>query len=260
MNSITLVINGNVTLADYAKAMGEFHKLIEALNHDFAPQKTIEWQIEELETGSTRNTITGIAETKEDAVVVETITNAYEQLAESTYKGDISRYSPGVQEAVCGITEIINGRVPSVRFETENAEWEISQKSISREPSLIEPEVQSLQYLETFGAVKGRVQSMTRHNKYKFSIYDLSENRSVTCYLSPEFEEQMREIWGQIAIVEGSIKRDPNTGKVTSVRQVKSITKISEGTPGGWRKAMGCAPNYTGGVPSDEAIRRLRDE
>lgn len=33
----------------------------------------------------------------------------------------------------------------------------------------------------------------------------------------------------------------------------------TKGTPGGWRKAMGCAPDYTGGVPAEEAIRKLRD-
>ncbi|MBN2327549.1 MAG: hypothetical protein JXR73_10385 [Candidatus Omnitrophica bacterium] len=260
-DSLTLVLNGEITLQDYAKAIFEFQNLVNALNDDFSPDHTIEWKVDELDAGSARSSFVGIANSSQDAQTAEKIKSAFEKVGENLRRGDVSMFSKNVQSAVKGLVNLINGRIPSIRFETDAMEWEIFDNAIIRQqPDLSSNPIKPIHRLEAFGAVKGRVQTLNREKFYRFNLYDLMEHRSITCRLSPEFEEQMRNVWGKVVIVEGLVRRDQETGKPTSVREIKSIIPIEEGTPGGWRKAMGCAPHYTGGVPSEDAIRKLRDD
>ena len=65
-DSVTIVLNGEVTLSDYAKAMSSFSRLILALSEECASGKNIRWTIESLETGSALGTFRGVAEHEED--------------------------------------------------------------------------------------------------------------------------------------------------------------------------------------------------
>ncbi len=255
---ITITLTGDVTLADYVDVMSKLSNLLNALNDEVCPKHSVEWQISDLEAGSARSSVVCPSELEEDIRVANSIVSRYDDIGKDARRGDLSSYSRGVQDAVHAITNKINGKVKSVIFQTEDNEWPIHKNYINitgNELSCLE----KVEFLESFGAIKGRIESISKHKRHSFRVYDLDNKNGVTCYLDPDFEEKMRDVWGKIAFVEGIIRRDPITGDPTSVRQVKNITVINEGTPGGWRKAMGCDPDYTGGVPSEDAIRKLRD-
>lgn len=265
-NIVTLILNGEVSLDEYSKAIHEFNSLINNLQKEYAPDGNIIWEIDNLEFGSAIASARGEVEVEDEIIYVENVVNQYERVAERTIKGDLSEFSEDIQNNIKNITSIINGRVQSIRFETNNTDWEISKrlsdieelkKSIVYEDFI--DESSEVHFLETYGVVKGRVQAMSREKQYRFTLYDLNDHRAISCFLNKDFEEDMRNAWGKLAEVEGIVRRDLETGKPTTVKQVKRVNVIEEGKPGGWRKAFGCAPNYTGGVPPEEAIRKIRD-
>lgn len=260
-DTATLILNGEVVLADYAKAINSFLSLIVALQSDYASGARIDWKIEELETGSTTTTVRGIVETETDIPAVEQVVTAYEGVGESVVRGDISAYSSNVQSAVNELINISNGRIPSLRFETVDTDWEISRAALQTESPVEALSGRDFTCdLEAHGAVKGRIQSLSREKRHRFTLYELNTHQPVRCFLTPDYEEIMREAWGKLAIVEGIVRRNPETGLPTSVRQVKALKILPEEAPGAWREALGCAPDYTGGVPPAEAVRRLRDD
>ena len=143
---ITLVLNGEVTLTDYVKAISKVSNLISALNDELFPQHRVEWQIEELEAGSATSTVTCPSDAEEDIKVADSIVKRYHNVGRDAHRGDVSNYSPQVQEAIHGITEIINVKIPSIRLETEDGEWEIYQRTRNSEPASMDTS-SSLQFL-----------------------------------------------------------------------------------------------------------------
>lgn len=111
----------------------------------------------------------------------------------------------------------------------------------------------------SYGAVRGRVETLSSHDGLRFTLYDLLTNRAITCYMQPGREETMREAWEKLAIVEGLVRRDPATGQPTTIRQVTRIEIIPEIEPGGWRQAIGSIPHLQSAPSSEEAVRRGRD-
>ena len=251
---ITIVLDGEITLADFSYTMDKFAHLIETLEKEAGPSSSIVWQIENLEVGSAVVTVRGVTEREEDIPVVERIVKSYDELGKKAMEGDLSQCSAKVRESIEGLTKIINGKIRSIRFETNESEWEIS-KNFPIPQKSDRPH----QLKETYGAVQGRIQTLTRVKQYRFTLYDLHSQYPITCYLNPEYEEDMRKAWGKLATVEGIIRRNPESGLPMTVRQVSSIHILSEGTTGGWREALGCAPDYIGNVLPEIAIRRLRD-
>jgi hypothetical protein len=100
---------------------------------------------------------------------------------------------------------------------------------------------------------------MTSRGRLRFTLYDLIDDRAISCYLAPGSEDIMREAWGKLVTAEGLVRRDPDTGRATSVRQVKAIQIIPEGKPGDYREAVGAALGFLGGELPEEVIRRARD-
>jgi hypothetical protein len=152
------------------------------------------------------------------------------------------------------LTSIINGKIKSVRFETPETDVEVFSSPTVMEYILITKLPEG-----SLGAVRGRVQSMSNRGQLRFTLYDLVDDRAISCYLSPGSEDIMREAWGKVAMVEGYVRRDPETGYATTVRGVQDIKIIHEGRLGDYREAIGAAPGFLGDTLPEEIIRRSRD-
>ena len=50
-------------------------------------------------------------------------------------------------------------------------------------------------------------------------MYDELFDSAVSSYLGEEHEDMMRDAWGKRLIVEGWIRRDPETGRPVTVRK-----------------------------------------
>lgn len=254
-DTITLALNGDVSLGDFSKAMKEFSSLINGLHNDVAKGASIEWYIESLESGSAIATIKGVGEKDEDIEAVEHVVDAFVDVGRAIQQETPLNYSKPVKAAAKGLTSILNGKIRSIRFETPETDVEFFSPPTSAEyvPIAKIPE-------GSFGAVRGRVQSMSNRGQLRFTLYDLVTDRAISCYLSPGSEDVMREAWGKVAMVEGYVRRDPETGYATTVRGVQDIRIVREGRPGDYRQAIGAAPGFLGDTLPEEAIRRARDE
>ncbi len=86
------------------------------------------------------------------------------------------------------------GRVEALRYETAEIDAVISAEPEDRPRSTV---------IEAYGAIEGRVQTLSRHGGLRFTLYDTLNNRAVSCYLAEDFDQElMRNAWGRRAIVE----------------------------------------------------------
>jgi hypothetical protein len=97
--------------------------------------------------------------------------------------------------AVCGRS--VSAGVEALRFETAEAEATV------REAALLGLAVAAPTATESYGAVTGRVQTLTSRSGLRFTLYDRLYDRAVACYLAEGQESLMREMWDQLATVEG---------------------------------------------------------
>ena len=253
-DEITLALNGDVTLGDFSTAVAEFLNLVKGLESDMSPGKPIDWFIVGLEAGSAIATIQGCPVEGTEPADVERVVDAYMDVGRSIQQGKQLSYSNDTKKAARNLLKVIDGRITSLRFENIESDVEVF-----RTPEIFTQVQQPVKLEISLGAVRGRVQSMTNRGSLRFTVYDLIDDRAISCYLTPGNEEMMRESWGRVAMVEGMVHRDPETGRATTVRNVQEIRIIHEGKPGEWREALGAAKGFLGDDLPEDVIRRARD-
>jgi len=246
--TVTLALEGRPTLADYAAALAHFRDLIDASSAD-AP---ITWEIDGLDMSTTITTAIGITE---DSEALHRVTDDWLNIGRQLRDlGSVS--NPQFAPAANGLAGLLNGRVPSLRFETEQDDVTVR----SSEALAAAPEPPRLvDRGPTLGAVEGRVQTLSNRGNLRFTLWDLAFDKAVSCYLRAGQEDMMRDAWGQLVVVEGLVKRDSVSGRPISVRQVSNVKPRAEGRPGAWREAAGLLRAVGDGEPSEVTIRRLRD-
>lgn len=107
-----------------------------------------------------------------------------------------------------------------------------------------------------FGTLRGRVETLSQHKDLSFTVYELSTSAAVRCFVDRSFTEQVREIWGNVVDVTGTITRDHLTDRPRTVRNVTRLIQVEEGHQGGWRKARGVLHSD---IPAEVLVRQLRD-
>ncbi len=109
----------------------------------------------------------------------------------------------------------------------------------------------------SFGAIQGRVQSLSNRGTLRFTVYDLLYDKAVGCYIAEGKEELLLNTWGRLALIEGLITRDPINGRPLAVRQVSNIIPLQEPPAApNYEEARGAAPSLTTLSPED-ATRRV---
>lgn len=247
-DTVTLALSGEVHLDDFSVAIACFHRMIKGLTDQLA-QDAVEWTVESLEVGSAIATVKGISADDAD---VSKVVDGYESLAQALHRRDVVlQCSPPVSKAARELVGIINGRVSSIRFETDSFDVDVSSADGIVDVGSAEA---------NYGAVRGRIQSISNRGRLRFTLYDDIDDHAISCYLVDESEqEKLREAWGRFAIVEGIVRRNPVTGRPSTVRQVTAVTILDEGTSFDYRDAIGCAPALDDRVSPEAAIRRGRD-
>ncbi len=247
-NTLTLALEGDVSLAKFARAMQDFNGLVGELSREVASAATIEWAIQELYGGSAVATILG---TYTDPVEVEKVVDAYEIVGNSLAAGEEIPYSPKVRKKANSLTGLIAGGITAIRFETAEKDAFISGKAVG------ETTARAIKYSR--GTVKGIVQTLSMRKTLSFTLWDALFDKSVNCYLQAGQEEIMRNVWGKKAVVSGRVGRQPETGRPVVVREVKNIIVVEEAAPGSYRRAKGAIPWEKEEETPEEIIRRLRD-
>ncbi len=248
-DTVTLVLNGDeVSLEEFAKAVGGLAAFLTALHEHVAKDSKVEWYIQALEAGSAIATARCVEDG--DTGAVERIIGAYEGAGRTYRKQQKTGVSRRADREFKKIVGLINGRIRSVRFETQRTDVEIF------EPT--KPGRQLLEAPLAIGTVQGRVEALSKRKGLRFTLYEAHTDRAISCYLSPGSEERMRESWGRLAMIEGRIRRDPTTGLVTTVRDVTDIQLLPEGAARDVMQACGAYKSNSAELP-EVSIRRLRD-
>ncbi len=113
------------------------------------------------------------------------------------------------------------------------------------------------QDVASFGTVRGRVETLSRRKALSFNLYELTTDTAVTCYTGPDLEDKMRDVWGHIADVTGTVRREAKTDRPLWIRQVTRVDPVDEGDPDGYLRARGA---LKGNEPAELLVRRMRDD
>ncbi len=247
-DTLTLALDGEVPLAKFDDAVRGFRRLVDALTREIAKDAAIEWTIAALELGSTTTTVQGESD---DPPAVHRVAEAYLNVGRAQEQHAPIPYAPSVRSAASVITKVLDGKVRAVRFETADGDATVYSQEIGQVPR---PSLRS-----AYGAITGRVQTLSSRGGLRFTLYDLLYDKPVSCYLEPGHEETMRGVWGRLATVEGWVSRDVLKGRPVSVRRVSNVQVRPEVEPGSYREARGAVKVGPGAITPEEAIRQLRD-
>lgn len=244
--SLTIVLGGDVPLDEYTETMQRFRALIAALSDEVGHGESITWTVSNLESGSALTTITGKADRPEPVLrVVE----AYSAVGRALERREPIPYSPKVGRHARELLSVVSGTVTSIRFETDS-ESSLITTSV---PEEVQPP------LAAFGIVEGRVGTLRRRPRVALTLYDSLNDRAIYCLLRSDQADQVKDTWDRRVLVEGRIKRDPETGRALEVSQVESIEILPEILPGSYRRARASAPVRGIAESPERTIRRLRD-
>lgn len=245
-NTLTLKLQGEVPLAEFAKAMGHFSALVEALTDDVSGTADIEWEISKLEAGSATAVIIGRSLYEGS---VEKVVQAYEIIGSAVKNKKPIPYSDNIIKEAHALTSLLNGKIKAVEFVTDDLIT-----SIDKPIELIE----TVQKEYSFGVVSGTVETLSKRGKLRFILYDSLFDRAVNCYLSAGQEHIMLDAWDKRIFVAGQVYRDYETGRPTDVREINYIQPISD-VQVDFMSLAGIIPWSDGDEYPEEVIRRLRD-
>lgn len=209
---MTLELQGSVTLEQFADAVARFHRLIAALSAD-SEVGDVRWEINALDVGSTTATAQGISQNGASPDRIEQVVRNYLEVGQALEKGGVVPYPAPVEKEARALGGMLRSGIDAVRFETAESE------AIVREPTTAPVVPAAPQARGAYGAVSGRVQTLTSRNQLRFTLYDRLYDRAVSCYLAEDRETLMREMWDKLATVEGWVTRDPASGRPLAVRR-----------------------------------------
>jgi hypothetical protein len=248
-NTVSLKLNGDISLSDFAKVMIHLTALIEELTEEVGEQAEVEWEIAKLESGSATAVVIGKSINE---FAVDKIVQAYEVIGQSITENKPIPYSETIAYEARAITQVINGKIKSVEFRTDDYKTTIEKPAIEHVPEDDEKGY-------SFGAVTGWVETLSKRGRMRFVLYDTMFDRAVTCFLAKDQEELMLDAWDKKIAVAGKVYREPDTGRPYQIRDVNYIEQKGGSPPGSFMQAQGIVPWRQGDERPEEIIRRYRD-
>lgn len=248
--TLTLVLEGEVSLDDFSKAVSQFMGLVNELTKmtGGASEGKVEWIISDLNASSAIMTAQGRSKSPER---ISRVAHLYSIVGKDLQEGRQPPITPKAISHTEGLTSLINGKIPAIRFETVEADSRVM-AGTRRDTK---PKVFLAQ-----GAIEGRIQSMSNRGSVRFTMYSASEDKAVSCFLAPGDENRISDKWGRRAIVEGWIKRDATTGHALTIRGIRTIKVLPEPTPDAYLGALSIIPFSANSELPEIVIRRMRDE
>ncbi|MBI1844596.1 MAG: hypothetical protein HYR89_08330 [Actinobacteria bacterium] len=248
---VTLRLDGSVTVANFAKATSNFAKVLTELSKERDAGTRIEWVISGLEYGSAILTAAPLPVSDEDAELVPTLVLDFIAVARHVSEHPAQLDRP-VLRLVRTISEIAVDEDHEVVFETADEEVAFVHRNQGG-PSPVRSK-------PVLGMIRGRVQTLQQRKGLRFVLYDLVHDKAVTCYLTEDQEDLMRDAWGRMVEVTGMITRDEITDRPRAIRRVADVQVLEEGVGAfAFRRARGAVSPAPGSPASEVLIRRVRD-
>jgi hypothetical protein len=247
---VTFRLDGEVTIDKLSIAFTRFSTVLDTLRKSRGAN--VRWVLVGLDFGSAAATARAVPLDDDAQQFVPTLCDDYLRAARQVARGDADSDRP-LLRVVRELTAVADESNPIV-FETADDEVIfLAPASIPAGPGAGEQQTQTTKSL---GAVRGRVEMLSQRNALRFSIYDLVNDRAVSCYPHPDHKDVMREAWGLIADVSGTVTRDVKSGRPLTIRRVTRVEVVAEGDPDGYLRARGALRTTE---PAEQVVRRLRD-
>jgi hypothetical protein len=253
-DTVTLALQGDVSLSEFSTAVTRFNALVAALTTELHAED-VAWQIEALDYSSAITTARGVSLNGGHPDRIDQVVRSYLEVGQALEQGITIPFPAPIQKEAQGLAGLLEkaSRMEAVRFETAESE------AIIREPAQTTTVSPPAKHEAAYGSVTGRVQTLSSRNALRFVVYDHINDRAVSCYLVEGRESMMRQMWDRVATIEGWISRDPETGRPLTVRRVSNVTPLAEVEPHDYMKARGALPHMENDPLPETQIRRLRD-
>ena len=248
--TVTLALNSGTAIGfgEFADAVARFDKLLKALSEAVAGRnEPVEWWFGKVATGSA--VVTVDAEHPKAPIVARDYLKVGRAL---DGHGDMP-HGKRVRVRAEGLAAMLRNGVREIRLETSEDDVVLRAGGPLHDGPVVVPLRPAL------GAIEGTVEVLSRRRGLHFNLYDALHDRPVSCYVSGEHADLMRDVWGRRVIVQGLVSRDAEHGWPLAVREVTRIEPVPEVPPGSYRLARGVLPRRPGQPRAEEAIRRTRD-
>lgn len=257
MDEVTLELDGSVYIDDLRKAIQSFGLLIERLGDVVEPKGLVSWEVISLDHGSAIVSLRGHAP---DRRKVDHVVRAVTQIGHALEFNEPIPYPDPIPRHAEALTKILNGRVTAIRVQTAEEGATIETPYAHRfEQEAVPWQLRRQRETVSFGAVEGRVQTLSNRGGLRFTLYTSLDDSAVSCYVQPGNEDLLPDIWGKRASVEGTIHRSVRTGRTSAVRKISAIHILPETEPGQYLRARGVLAAYGLDEPAEVTIRRIRD-
>ena len=247
-DTITFILHGDVPLELFSEAIDRWSKLVDVLSKEIGERADIEWEIAKLQSSNPTVTIRGHSP---DMPAVEKVVMAQRIVWQALEKKEPIPYSDAVSSRARAITNVLNGKITHIEIKTED-----SSSIVEESFSIGEDDDRDF----SFGTVTGYVETITKHNKLRFTIYDLIFNRAVFCQFTDEQKERVHSIWEKRVRIAGKIFRDSQSGRPIEIRDVTKIELLDDSPPGSFEAASGVIPWRPGDELPEDVIRRIRND
>lgn len=246
VDSVTFRIEGEVPVDLLAEAIDRFNKVLHELSR--GRSANVRWIIAGLEHGSATTTARAIPLDDSSVQAVPALVDDYLDAGRRVARGERDAARP-ILRLVEDLVSIADEDHPVV---LETAEDDISFLGLAPAAPGAGPPSDT----RSLGTVRGRVETLSHRRGLRFTLYDLTTDRPVSCYLRDDDESIMRDAWGRIADVTGTVTRDGSTGRPQAVRRVTQVEVVAEGDALGYQEARGVLRLSE---PAEQVIRRVRD-
>lgn len=243
-------LGGEVTIEALSNAFARFFQVLEALQESHSAE--VRWVLAGLDYGSAAASAQAVPLDDEAHRLIPAMCDNFIDAAQRVQGGNADLGFP-LHKQMYELMALANEAHP-VTVQTNG-------KQVVVEAPLDPLALSETEWPEedprSIGTVRGRVESLSRRKGLSFNLYELSSNRAVKCYLSHDQEETMRDVWGHIADVTGTVGRDAKTDRPLWVRQVTKIDPVEEGDPDGYLRARGVIRISE---PAEVLVRQMRDD
>ena len=252
IDTVTLEMIGRVSLHEFSTTVGTLESLLAVLTRTYAQGADIEWLMAATDTVEAESTLTTYHGLAADVAGVEQVVRAYGEVGTALQFQRPTGMPPPVEQEARRLVSVLNGRITSLRFETPEIDATVSTTSPPTQPSRALP--------GAYGAVEGRVQTLSSRGGLRFTLYDTLNDKAVGCYLADDFDpERLRGVWGRRAIVAGWVTRDAATGRPRTIRRVSDVVVLPEFGSDDYQRARGALSVPAGTESPEVTVRRLRD-
>lgn len=256
--AFTLQLDGEVTLARLYQALEAWNSTLETISDEIDRDHSHSIFIDDLLYGSAI-AVVGIDFDQE--TLASQFETSFISVARNVRNNSVSKLPKPLQKPGQRLQEVAKMDSGSgFTLSSEESDFLIDPSRWFESPVQSIAARVGMDNLEAFGAVSGKLQSLNSRGALKVTVYDELNDKAVRVSLTEEQHEVVRGLWDQKVVVEGLVRRDPDSGRPLSINQVRRISRKEEPEdPFAWRRARGVLSHIRPETNAEQLIREARN-